>query len=75
MKYVTINKHIIAANARRGERNPPIRIARSANDKAPVYCMEAEIIGPARLVYSPSEPMLSCGARLVLECADAVPAP
>lgn len=73
MKYVTINGHVIAANNRGGAIMPPIRIAKSKRDKRPVYCYEADIVGPATLRYSPHEPIMACGARLVLECADAAP--
>jgi hypothetical protein len=30
-------------------------------------CNSVEIQGPSKLVYSPHKPILSCGARLVLE--------
>lgn len=72
MRYVSINGHTIRANAVRKTNNPPIRIARSRSDKNPVYASEIEIVGPARLVYRPNEPILKCGARLVLECKDVV---
>jgi hypothetical protein len=70
MKYVSINGHTIRHNAVTGSRNPPIRIARSKSDPKPVYCRELKIKGQARLVYSPSKPIMRCGARLVLVCDD-----
>jgi hypothetical protein len=67
MKYVSINGHTIRANARTGDHDPPIRIAKSHSDKKPVYASEIEIIGPAKLIYGGGR-ILACGARLVLEC-------
>lgn len=72
MKYVSINGHTIRRNATHGTDDPPIRIARIKSDPDPVYASEIDIIGPARLVYSPTKPRIKCGARLVLECADVV---
>jgi hypothetical protein len=67
MNYVSINGKTIRGNAIRGTDDPPIRIARSHSDKAPRYAREISIPGPSRLVYSPSCPIMRCGARLVLE--------
>lgn len=71
MKYISINAHTIRRNAVAGEATPPIRIARTRSDAKPVYASEVEIIGPAKLVYDPCKAMLRCGARMVLQCADA----
>ncbi len=70
MTYVSINSHIIRKNAKTGERKPPIRIAKTRNDKHPVYANEIEIFGESKLVYSPDKAILNCGARLVLQCED-----
>lgn len=70
MKYVSINAHTIRHNAVAGTTDAPIRIARNKSDAKPTYAREIEIIGPARLVYDPTKPLLRCGARMVLECAD-----
>lgn len=70
MKYVSINAHTIRKNAVAGTDSAPIRIAKSKSDAKPSYANEIEIVGPARLVYDPSKPIMRCGARLVLECAD-----
>lgn len=66
MAYVSINGHTIRKNAVNGTKEPPIRIARSQRDKHPRYASEVAITGPSKLLYSPSEPLLGCGARLVL---------
>lgn len=65
--YVSINGHVIRSNAKRGTDEPPIRVATSKSDRAPIYASEIEIDGPSRLVYSPAKPFLKCGARLVIE--------
>lgn len=67
MEYVSINRNVIASNAKNKTKNPPIRIAKSKSDKKPRYAYEITISGPSRLIYQPDEPVLSCGARLVLE--------
>lgn len=66
MKYVSINSHVIRANAKTGADNPPIRIGRSAHDRHPAYASEIVIQGPSRLVYNARAPVLKCGARMVL---------
>lgn len=70
MKYVSINGHTIRRNAVTGSAEPPIRIAKTRSDKAPIYASEVEIVGPARLTYSPAAAIMKCGARLVLQCSD-----
>lgn len=64
-RYISINKHVIARNARHGTNEPAIAVRTSKSAKAQ-YCHEAEIQGPSKLVYSPDKPILRCGARLVL---------
>ncbi len=63
--FVSVNKQTIARNARHGEKNPPIRIARGKSGK-PSYAHEIRVSGPCRLVYDSEKPLLKCGARLVL---------
>ena len=70
MKYVSINGHTIRKNSLTGSRDAPIRIAKSPSDKRPIYAHEIEIVGPASLIYNPDKPIMSCGARLILKCAD-----
>jgi hypothetical protein len=69
VQYVSINGHVIRANAKSGADDPPIRVAKSRNDRKPRYAKEIEIPGPSRLLYSPSKSILNCGARLVIETA------
>lgn len=70
MKYVSINGQTIRRNAVNGTRDAPIRIARSKSDAKPVYASEIKIEGRARLVYQPADPIMRCGARLVLIADD-----
>lgn len=63
--YVNVNKHVIAANAKHGRNDPPIRISRGKRGK-PVYAHEIEIKGPARMIYDAEKPVLPCGARLAI---------
>jgi hypothetical protein len=65
--FININKHIIAGNARTGTNNPPVRIVRGKAGK-PTYCHEAKIPDGSRIVYDAVNPILKCGARLVIEC-------
>lgn len=50
--YVSINGHVIRANAKNGTDEPPIRVAVGKNDRKPRYAREIEISGPCRLIYS-----------------------
>ncbi len=65
--YINVNKHIIGANARQGTDNPPVRISKGKSGK-PVYCHEAELPPGSKIIYSSQDPILKCGARLVIEC-------
>ncbi len=68
MVRVYINRHVVAANQKSGARNPPITILRRKAQRE--YALEVELIGTARVVYSPNKP-LSCGARVWIECDEA----
>lgn len=70
MRYISVNSHVIRRNTRTGSNEPPIRIARSRHDKRPVYAWDVAIKGPSRLLYDKDNPILACGARLVLVCQD-----
>lgn len=64
--YISINGQTIRKNSRTGTKEPPIRIAKSQRDKSPRYAHEIAIAGSSHLLYSPDEPIMGCGARLVL---------
>lgn len=65
-KYISVNKHVIAHNARHGTNDPPIRVTVGKSGPG-VYCWSVDIQGPSRLLYSADKPILKCGARLVIE--------
>lgn len=67
--YISISGPVIRKNAINGTNNPPIRIARSQSDAYPVYARDIQIYGPSKLLYSAREPLMRCGARLVLVAA------
>jgi len=62
-KRIHINQHVIRANKKNGEANPPITIKSSKDN---IYAHSVEIYGVSRVVYSPDKP-LSCGARVWIE--------
>lgn len=64
---VHVNQHVIRRNKMRGEKAPPLRIIRKGKSE-PAF--EVELIGKARVVYSPDKP-LKCGARVWIEAEDA----
>lgn len=63
--YISINAHVIRRNTRAGTNEPPIRVQKGDNDKAPVYANEVYGKGWS-LKYDARRPLLKCGARLVL---------
>ncbi|MGG5810926.1 hypothetical protein [Falsiroseomonas sp. CW058] len=66
---VHVNRQTVARNTKSGTNDPPLIIRRG---RKRTYAHEVEIIGPARVVYSPHKP-LDCGARIWISCEDAVP--
>ncbi len=60
---IHVNQHVIKANAKNGEHEPPITVK---TYKSNTYAHEVVINGPCKLVYRPDKP-LSCGARLWIE--------
>ena len=65
MMIVTINRNVIASNAKYGRNEPPIRISNGRYGKA-TYCHEAQLAPGVKLVYRPQD-KLPCGARLWIE--------
>ena len=60
---IHVNQHIIRANARSEDREPPLTVKDyKRNRKA----WSVEVLGPSRVVYSPDKP-LSCGAKVWIE--------
>ena len=64
-KYIHVNQHVIRANKKNNENNPVITIKEGKNN---IYCHEVEILGPSVVKYGGNdEPLLPCGARVVVE--------
>ena len=63
--WINVNKHVIAANAKHGRNDPPIRISKGKTGK-PTYAHEVAWDGPSRIVYDAGKPVLKCGARLAI---------
>ena len=64
--YIHVNQHVIRKNINAEVKEPPIAIRRL---KGPVrYVYSCDIPDGSRIVYSPDNPILDCGARLVIEC-------
>lgn len=68
MYYIHVNRNTIASNAKHGTNEPAVRFQKGKYGKAQ-YCHELEIPGPSKMIYSAHEPILPCGARLVIESA------
>ena len=64
-KYIHVNQHVIRANKKNNTNDPVITIKQG---KSNIYCHEVNILGPSRVVYGGNKkPLLSCGARVVIE--------
>ena len=64
-KYIHVNQHKIRANLKHGTDDPVITVKEGRSNK---YCHSVEILGPSVLRYSETDkPILSCGARVVIE--------
>lgn len=63
--YIHVNRNTIASNAKHGTDKPAVRFQKGRYGK-PSYAHEVQINGPSRVIYSPHEPLLPCGARLVI---------
>jgi hypothetical protein len=71
MSIISVNRHTIASNAKHGKAEPPIRVARTIAAKGD-YGSDVSILDHdgnevARFIYDPQDPILKCGARLVLQ--------
>ena len=65
MFYTHVNRNIIDHNRKHGLNDPPIRIQKGKYGK-PTYAMDVELPVGSRIVYNSNEPILPCGARLVI---------
>ncbi|MBN95374.1 MAG: hypothetical protein CL928_15120 [Deltaproteobacteria bacterium] len=64
-KKIHVNMHVIRRNRKEGTADPPITVKVGKENH---YGSEVFICGSSSLKYSPHKPLLSCGARLILEC-------
>lgn len=64
-KYIHVNQHRIRSNKKHGAEDPVITIKEG---KMNTYCNEVVIKGDCVVRYGGNEkPLLSCGARVVIE--------
>lgn len=64
-KYIHVNQHKIRSNKKNGTNEPVITIKQGSSN---VYCHQVAILGPSKVVYGGNDkPLLSCGARVVIE--------
>ncbi len=64
---IHVNQHHIRSNKSNGTNLPVITVKRGRKN---IYCNQVEILGPSKIVYCGSgdeKPILSCGARVVIE--------
>lgn len=62
--FIHVNRNTLAANKKRGERNPPVTVR--TRSRVLGYGQECVIAGASRVVYNEEKP-LSCGARVWIE--------
>lgn len=60
---IHVNQHVIKANRKNGVEDPVLTV-KTYNSNT--YAREVEILGPAKIIYSPDKP-LSCGAHVWIE--------
>lgn len=65
---IHVNQHHIRSNKTKGTNLPVITVKQGRKN---TYCNEVEILGPSKVIYGGSgcdtKPLLSCGARVVIE--------
>ena len=70
MKYIHVNQGNIKGNlktlrtGRDQELKPVITIKEGRSNE---YCNAVAILGPSKVIYGHENPLLSCGARVVIE--------
>lgn len=65
---IHVNQHHIRSNKTKGTDLPVITVKQGRKN---IYCNEVEIMGTSRIIYcglgAETKPLLSCGARVVIE--------
>ena len=63
--FIHVNQHVIRSNKKHNENKPVITIKQGSKN---TYCHEVAIKGESRVIYGGNDnPILSCGARVVIE--------
>lgn len=65
--YVHVDRGVIDANRKHGRNDPPVTVRRGKRGRSTKH-FEVGLPAGSRMIYSPHEPVLSCGARLVVVC-------
>jgi len=70
--YIHVNQHKIRSNLKHNESEPCITVKKG---KSNTYCHEVHIKGDSKVIYGGNDkPLLSCGARVVIETESEVTA-
>ncbi len=63
--YIHVNQHVIRANRKNGTDDPVITVKQGSRN---TYCSRVRVLGPSEVIYGGNDrPLLSCGARVVIE--------
>lgn len=65
---IHVNQAVIRSNNRKELSEPVLTVKQG---KKNTYAMEAEVLGPSKVIYSPDKP-LSCGAKVWIETTSEV---
>ena len=68
IKRIHVNQHVIKANRKHKENNPPLTCK---TYKENIKAHEIFIDGPCKIVYRPDKP-LACGAHISIETTEEV---
>lgn len=63
--YTHVDRGVIDANRKHGRNDPPVTIKHGKRGRS-IKAFEVELPAGSRMIYSPHEPVLPCGARLVV---------
>ena len=74
-KYIHVNQGNIKGNLktrRTGRDKELMPVITIKEGKKNEYCNAVSILGPSKVIYGHDEPLLSCGARVVIETTSEV---
>ena len=63
-KYIHVNQHKIRSNLKHNLNEPVITVKASNKN---IYGHQVDILGESKVIYGNNKPILSCGARVVIE--------